>query len=258
MLELLADGQNLPPLVEAEPVELREVLCDLGDLRRVVLKRLPVDQVERIVQKVRVDLRLQRAELCGFHRLTGAVLRAHQILQLRGHIAEAVEQLGNLVAIRLAVPADFQLAGADALDQRIQVFQAARVGIRQHDRDKDDRRQHEHGEHNEHDRHITALCADVLHRDHHREHPAGLGNTAAQHVIRPAVDFHPAPRRILFACREKIAALQVPVQRIVRGGDQLAVFVHKVDERALGRLRVRERRLERLRFHTDLLDADLP
>lgn len=101
MVQLLPHPDDLPSLIQADPIELSQILRKLHDFRRIVIHGLPVDQIQGIIQKVRIDLRLQRAQLCRFHIFTQPVLLQHQLAQLLGHITEAAEQLADFIAFLL-------------------------------------------------------------------------------------------------------------------------------------------------------------
>ena len=62
-LELLADRDELVPLVQREAEKFGEVDGQLLDLRLLFQARHPGDGVQRVVQEVRVDLHLQRFQL---------------------------------------------------------------------------------------------------------------------------------------------------------------------------------------------------
>ncbi|MMZ66270.1 hypothetical protein D1872_287520 [compost metagenome] len=80
------------------------------DVACLIVHGAPVDHVERVVEKMRFDLRLQQARLGLPLRSALFADLVHQIRQPGGHVVEAVGQMGVLLGkgkfdARVEVPA---------------------------------------------------------------------------------------------------------------------------------------------------------
>ena len=113
VLHLVAQRQKVAAVAQAEPVEARELHDDVHGFLVAARHGFPGDHVQRIVEEMRVDLRLQGAQLHVLEVLAEIVALVDEQADPADHEVEAVLQLADLV-----------LAVHDAADAEVAVLHA--------------------------------------------------------------------------------------------------------------------------------------
>ena len=119
MPDFLADPDDVPPAGQGGTEKGGECLGDLLHILLPVILRQPDNVVQRIVQKVRVDLGLQKLKLHVPEMDLLLPVVFHQLTDPRSHAVEPVRQCADLRTARDLGPG-IQVSGADlvrSLDQ---------------------------------------------------------------------------------------------------------------------------------------------
>ena len=94
MCDLLSDGVYPFPGVKPRPVELRKGFYNMTCFFIVALKCDPVDHIQCIIEKMRIDLFLQYAQFCIF------LLGLHAdllVYQFSGPVYHLIKSLGKII-----------------------------------------------------------------------------------------------------------------------------------------------------------------
>ena len=140
--------------VQCRPVKGGQQLCHLADLCLVVEERLAVDGGEAVVQKVRVDLCLQRHQLCFFQCDLIPVVSHDQAVKLADHVLEAVGQLTDLVGA-VVVDLHGQIPLLDAVHGIEQEIYLLREKVGQQAADRVDQGKAQQQDDEDRDRHLV-------------------------------------------------------------------------------------------------------
>ena len=65
MLRFLLHGNDLSAAAQPDTEQRRQCRCHSADILRARTFSFPANGVQRVVQKMRIDLRLQRLQLCA-------------------------------------------------------------------------------------------------------------------------------------------------------------------------------------------------
>ena len=98
VLNFLLNCQNILATVERCPVKRRKRQRDLTDILLPCFERLPVDQRKRIIQEMRIDLRLK---CCHFRLSLRQLTLIHlmdQPVDFSEHASEATDQTADLIS----------------------------------------------------------------------------------------------------------------------------------------------------------------
>ncbi|MNG15514.1 hypothetical protein D3C84_993480 [compost metagenome] len=102
MLQLFADRNELPSPAEADPHQLGQIFDHFRRFRASLNRTLPVDTLQRIIQKVRVNLLIQHLQLrfllLNFH----LIFVFNQHVQAARHVVQGRHQNANLIASAFA------------------------------------------------------------------------------------------------------------------------------------------------------------
>ena len=101
MLKFLRHLDPVAPLRKGDAEKVRQGAGDVDHLVRAARFRQPDDGVQRVVEKVGVDLRLQGAQFALFEVFLLAAALLHQLFQPPGHDVEALGEVGKLGHARL-------------------------------------------------------------------------------------------------------------------------------------------------------------
>ena len=127
MFQLLADGDEFAAVAEAQAIEAAELHHDVADLFQIAAFGGPEDQIQCVIEKMRIDLRLQDLYLAVFEVFAKIVLLLHQVPDPPDHDVEAVLQLTDLIgAVHNTV--DVEVAGLDNLDLFCKGIDPAGIG----------------------------------------------------------------------------------------------------------------------------------
>ena len=97
VFQLLADGDEFAAVAEAQAIETAELHHDVADLFQIAAFGGPEDQIQCVIEKMRIDLRLQDLYLAVFEVFAKIVLLLHQVPDPPDHDVEAVLQLTDLI-----------------------------------------------------------------------------------------------------------------------------------------------------------------
>ena len=164
--ELLLQGDQLLAMVQADPVELGERLDITGALLISVAGQSPADQVQRVVQEVRIDLALQKPQLQKAHLTRVGHLGVQRVLQFVQQQVKGALHSTDLVASSLLHP-HAHIAFAHAVHRRDQPHQPPALRRARGDGDPQ-RDQKGNGQHAQHvpdqavDRQIQRIRTDAI------------------------------------------------------------------------------------------------
>ena len=96
VLQLLFDRDQLMPAADADAEQPRQCMDHLDGIGVFAALTHPGDGIQRIVEKMRVDLRLQRLELCLAQDDFLLAHGGHQSLDTPDHVAEGIRKVLHL------------------------------------------------------------------------------------------------------------------------------------------------------------------
>ena len=96
VLDLLGDGDELVAAADADAEQPRQCMDHLDSIGVFAALTHPGDGIQRIVEKMRVDLRLQRLELCLAQDNFLLADGGHKLLDAAYHVAEGVREVLHL------------------------------------------------------------------------------------------------------------------------------------------------------------------
>ena len=127
MLDFFPDGNQALSMIQTQPIEPGQIPRQRSDLLCTVVHGNPVNQIQRIVEKMWVDLRLQCPYLCHFNFLTKLIMLLHQPLDFLHHTVKIVINFLNFIFLGCDWQICVQISAFQTRHFRIQLFQSSNV-----------------------------------------------------------------------------------------------------------------------------------
>ncbi len=216
MLHLFTDADQILAVVQTQPVKTGQIPRDLFDILRLIVHGDPVDQIQCIVQKMRIDLCLQNTKLRHPRVLTELKMLPQQPAYLSHHKVEVPVYLFHLIALLDRRQLYIEITFLQMLHFHTQFFQPAHIIVGQKVRCPHDHDHHDHHRHRGAQHQTAELPVILTFRDQSHQLPACIFYRLPVCIVnRPA---HSDRFPCLFPFREQKGSLLLYFLKQIRIG----------------------------------------